>query len=95
MFDPENVAGSKSFEVSPDVIFRRVEDKLVLVKVKDNEIFTLNPTGTRIWELLSDGIRLDAAVTQLASEYGVSEGTIRVEAQAFAAELVRQGFLRA
>ena len=37
----------------PNVVARLVDGEVVLVHLETNRIFTLNGTGTRIWELLN------------------------------------------
>ena len=41
---------------NPDVVSRRLGDDTVLVHLKTNRIFALNPTGARFWELLLEGM---------------------------------------
>jgi hypothetical protein len=54
-----------------DVVARRVDDGMVLVHLATNQIFELNDTGARIWELLSTGRDSDGVVVQLMQEYGL------------------------
>jgi len=79
--------------INRDVLFRRVEDELVLVKIATNEIFALNPTGARIWELIGEGRDVEGVVSGLRDEYGQPEDALRSKVTAFVAELRRQGFL--
>ena len=37
----------------PNVVARRLDEAVVLVHLDTSRIFTLNTTGSRIWELLS------------------------------------------
>ena len=87
-------AGTRFVEIDPDVIFRRVDDELVLVKIASNEIFALNPTGGRIWESLSEGSDIDRTVELLLETYDAPEEEVRLEVESFVAELRRQGFIR-
>lgn len=80
-------------EVNPDVISRRVDDEVVLVKLATNEIFALNPTGARIWELLSENGDVSDAVTRLSTEFDASVNDLRPQVNGFVAELQHQGFL--
>lgn len=80
-------------EISPDVLFRRVDDELVLVKLATNEIFALNPTGARIWELLSEGVGVDDTIGRLSVEYAQGEPVVREQVETFVGELRAEGFL--
>lgn len=94
MSGPDNRESARLVEVDPDVIFRRVDNELVLVKIATNEIFALNPTGARIWELLGEGADIDHTVQRLVEEYDAPKETVRLEVEVFVTELQRQGFLR-
>ena len=79
------------FHPHPDVLVRRVGEESVLVHMGRNEIFALNPTGTRLWELLSEGCSRSEAVDRLSTEFDASEETIDHEADRFLALLQREG----
>ncbi len=60
----------------PNVVARRLDDATVLVHLDTSRIFTLNPTGGRIWELLTgDAQNLDIAALErmLRDEYQVGD----------------------
>jgi len=40
------------FQASPDALATRVGDEIVLVHTRTDQIYVLNPTGARVWELL-------------------------------------------
>jgi len=89
---PED-AVARPLAIDPNVLYRRVEDELVLVKVSTNEIYALNTTGAMIWELISDGSNLDATVERLRDEYDEPEARLRSDVDAFIDELRSGGFL--
>ena len=77
------------------MLFRRVDNELVLVKISSNEIYALNATAARIWELIREGAAVDAVTSALWNEYGrpVPEETIRAQVEAFVREARDLGFL--
>ena len=79
--------------ISGDVVFRRADEEFVLVKLSTNEIYTLNPTGARIVELVDEGGSLDEAVARLCDEYGEPEDVLRPQVEAFVDELRGLGFV--
>lgn len=81
------------FHPHPDVLARRVGDDVVLVHMGRNEIFALNPTGARLWELLSEGRSRSEAVERLTTEFDASEEMIEQEADRFMALLEREGLV--
>jgi hypothetical protein len=56
-----------------------------------NEIFSLNATGARLWELLMEGRSRDDAVGSLQREFDVTAEVARAEADELLATLAREG----
>jgi coenzyme PQQ synthesis protein D (PqqD) len=77
----------------PEVLTRKVGEEVVLVHMQRNEIFALNPTGTRLWELLSEGRSRAEAVERLTSEFDASEETIERETDRLIDLFEREGLL--
>jgi hypothetical protein len=51
----------------------------VLVCLRTNQIFELNRTGARIWELMTSSASPDAAVSQLLDEFDVTREVAAAE----------------
>jgi hypothetical protein len=77
----------------PDVVSRQVGEELVLVHLKTNRIYSLNRTGTRLWELLGSGCGREALERQLLDEFDVDEAQLREEIEGRLAEFAREGLL--
>ena len=78
---------------SPNVVSSRLGDGAVLVHLETNQIFELNTTGVRAWELISEGLDLDAVIDRLGREFDVEAGRVRAEVTDLVAALVQQGLL--
>ncbi len=77
-------------EPSPDVVWRRLNDEVVLVHLPTNRIFTLNETGARLWELLSEeGSRAELEAC-LRSEYGVADDDVGETVKSLLSQLARE-----
>jgi hypothetical protein len=70
-----------------DVAARRVDDRVVLVNLQTNHIYSLNATGSRLWELLEAGRTRDELVAELGQEFGVSSETVEQDVDRLLAEL--------
>lgn len=81
----------RTFTANPDVVFKRLEDRMVLVHLTTNQIFELNSTGARVWELLQDGITGDALFDRLNAEFAVDSETLRREVETLLSELIAAG----
>jgi hypothetical protein len=79
--------------VNPEVIGKRVGEDLVLVNLSTNRIYTLNPTGARFWELLSEGHRTEEIQAQLLDEFNVDEAALSAEIGQTLATLVNEGLV--
>jgi hypothetical protein len=82
-----------TFRVSQNVLMRKVDDEFVLVHMDRNQIFALNPTGARLWELLSEGRSRSDATEQLVREFEVDAETVELEAETLLRQLVEEGLL--
>ena len=58
---------------SPEVISKRLDEATVLVHIPTNRIFELNETGTRVWELLGQGLDTNTIVGFLVEEFDVDK----------------------
>jgi Coenzyme PQQ synthesis protein D (PqqD) len=74
---------------NPDVIFRRLDDDMVLVHMKTNEIYALNQTGARFWELFADGLSREQIEEALLGEFTVEPAQLAGEIDALLADLAR------
>jgi hypothetical protein len=80
---PENERLRAESRIKPisSVVWRRVEDSIVLVHLDTNKTYELNLTGGRLWELLDGGSTYGEALATLQSEFDVSEEQLRLEAE--------------
>jgi len=80
--------GNETVRPSKDVVSRRVGDEIVLVHLQLDEMYSLNPTGARTWELLSEGQDPKAIEETLSTEYGIERAEARRELETLLGELV-------
>ena len=78
-----------------DVVTRRLGDTLVLVCLSSNQIFELNATGARIWELQADGRAEQDVVATLVSEFDVSADAAVREIAELRQQLIDAGLIEA
>jgi hypothetical protein len=76
-----------------DVVWRRLEDEVVIVHLKTNRIYRLNRTAARFWELLNEGLDREHLERELLEEFDVEEAELRREIDSVVAELSREGLL--
>lgn len=67
---------SKLPRPSEHVASERMGDELVLVHLQTNQVYALNETGMRVWELLATCDDRDALHSALGAEYDASSEEI-------------------
>jgi len=75
----------------PNVVARELDGSTVLVHLDTSRIFTLNATGSRIWELLAGPAQNEGAdvIAQiLRSEFDIDDNRLQREVRDLLAELV-------
>jgi hypothetical protein len=61
------------------VAFRRLGDRMLLIHLRTNQIFDLNETSARFWELLNEVGDIDLAERRLQEEYAVEPARLHAE----------------
>lgn len=77
----------------PHVVARPLDDETVLLNLDTETYFGLDEVGTRMLEVLRESASIDAAVTQLLSEYDTDEATLRSDLQALLTKLAENGLV--
>ena len=78
---------------SPDVIFRDLNGEAVLLDFGTGRYFGLNPVGTRIWTLLTEGSTVSAIVDILAAEFDAPAAEIAADVEVLLSELSSRGLV--
>ena len=78
---------------NPEVIAKRLDQDTVLVDISTSRIFELNATGTRIWELLGQGLNVEQIVQHLVSEFEVEDSEAAEELKTLLSQLRDQGLV--
>lgn len=68
--------------VPAHVHVRELADELVILSLESEEYFGLDPTGTRMWQLLGTEPTVQAAFDALLDEYDVDEATLAHDLEA-------------
>jgi hypothetical protein len=78
---------------NPEVIAKRLDQVTVLVEISTSRMFELNETGTRVWELLSQGFNVEQIVQRLVSEFEVEDSQASEELKILLSQLQDQGLV--
>ena len=92
--DPNLPADDGTWEPDPEVVTQRVEGETVLVHLRTNEIYALNSTASRAWDLLATGMNREAVQEELQREFDVPSDQLRDEIDTLIANLIEKKLLR-
>lgn len=78
---------------SEDLVWRVIEDDIVILTSDGREIHTLNKVGGAIWELADGTISLNDITSKICNRFDVSFETAREDVIEFAKELSDKNLL--
>lgn len=81
------------YERNPDVIVTALPGETVLLDPATRALFTLNASGTVVWERIEEGI--DVLVDAITARFAVDVDQARADATKTVAELLAAGLVRA
>ena len=80
---------------SPGTASRVVGGEAIVLTPLEGKILTLNPTGTRIWEMLEGDVRVAAVIGTIQTEYAVPAATAAADVQDFLESMLERGMIEA
>jgi hypothetical protein len=86
-------SGSPGLRPNPDAIATRLGDEIVLVHLGTDRIYSLNPTGARIWELACDLADRAEIARRLLVEFDVTPGEVEAAVDEILVALTESGLL--
>ena len=81
------------FVVRDDVVFRRVGGEAVILDLDTQRYYTLDETGTRMWQLLAEHGEPARVVEAMLAEYDVEREVVERDLAKLVAELMEEGLL--
>ena len=67
---------------------QRIGDDAVLIDLRTNEIYEMNRTGARMWQLLGDGLDVDDIERQVEAEFEIEAEELHRQMSSFLATLL-------
>jgi hypothetical protein len=85
---------SYGLETPNHVMARHAGQETVILDLHSGIYYTLDETGSRIWQLASEGCTLAQICQLLLAEYDVDPNTLEQDVRDLAEELERRGLAR-
>jgi len=86
-------SSAQDLQPSPDVLWQRLDDEVIVMQLQTDRIFSLNPTGARFWELVAGGMKLDAIREEMGKEFDVPPDILAAEVEGILALLIGEQLL--
>ena len=72
------------WQVNTEVLSSKIDEEAILMSFEAESYFSLNPIGSRVWDLLSkQAATIDELIVLLMEEFEVDETTCREDVQHF------------
>jgi len=79
--------------VTQDTLINVIEGESVLLNLKSENYFGLDPVGTRMWTLLTTSDSIQSAYEALLDEYDVGADKLRLDMQDLIEKLIANGLM--
>jgi len=89
----QNESGASRFQPGPDTVYERVGEGIVLVNTRTNEIYELNRTAARFWDLVCAGYDLAEIQQRMLQEFDVAKADLSREIEDLLASLKNKGLI--
>lgn len=86
---------TNTVSIPPQVMARTVGEETVLLDLASGTYFGLDPVGTRIWQLISEGKTVAAVCDNMLAEFDVSRDTLEADVMHLLDELRDKGLVNA
>ena len=77
-----------------DIVASDIDDEKVMMSVEKGQYYSLDPVGSRIWELLDKPVKVTDLIDALLLKYDVDRETCERDVLAFLEELREDGILQ-
>ena len=79
---------------NPEVVAKRLDEDLVVIHLGTDQIYSLNSSAARFWELLENGLDVQEAKKQLTEEFDVPMEQLEQDISATLASLVENQLVK-
>jgi hypothetical protein len=86
-------SGVHRVTLAKDVVVQVIGGDALVLNLRDETVFSLNPTGARIAELIRTGISLDEVIDALCREYGADREEVARDVDDLVSTLLSRGLV--
>ncbi|PIS47781.1 MAG: PqqD family protein [Elusimicrobia bacterium CG08_land_8_20_14_0_20_51_18] len=85
---------AKKLSIPKNLVYREIDDELVLLNLETSEYYSLNHTGAVIWKALEKGKKTDAIASDLSREFKIDRETADSDLEAFLRAVTKLGLVK-
>ena len=85
--------GRIMYRVSDKVVFREIDEKIVLINLESGYYYSLNECGRFIFNLLRKNKNMPEVLEEIKIEFSVSSETANMDLEQFIEELERENII--
>ena len=82
------------FRVDPETTGKIIDGEAVIIHLGTGYYYSLNPSGSELWELISKGHGVAAMARSLSVRYGLGEDRARRDVEALLGRLLEEGLVQ-
>ena len=83
------------YKLGQQVIYRKIDDDLIIINLRTDKIFSVNHTGAILFELLASQIELDQVKEMLINKFDVTPDELERELDSILESFTKEGILYA
>lgn len=87
------ISFDRKLTIAQDTLINVIEGESVLLNLKSESYFGLDPIGTRMWDLLTNSDSIQSAYETLLDEYDVEADKLRLDMQDLIEKLIANGLM--
>ena len=87
------ISFDRKLMIAQDTLINVIEGESVLLNLKSESYFGLDPIGTRMWTLLANSDSIQSAFETLLGEYDVDADKLRLDMQDLIEKLIANGLM--
>src|SRR4051794_9749502 len=78
---------------APNVIAETIEGEAILVDLRTGNYYSIQGSGSQIWEALAQGVPVDRVAEEIATAFSLDRETARTAVSSLSQELEREGLI--
>jgi hypothetical protein len=90
---PQKITPDTTIKRNIEVFASEIDDEVVMMNIESGRYYGMDAVGSRIWELISEKIRVRDLIAALMKEYDVGEEQCRSDVMEFLHELSDQNLI--